>query len=370
MSCEYCTDEQKKESSDGHWLAGLVDGEGCFQIVRYHGGAQHRCRFTLALRADDTAVVQRARDILGVGDVRFYPCKTESRPLCTLVVNRKADIYHLLTFFSRFPLRSKKGLDFAHWSRHHGLPTGGKKAEESYRQMRGLRRYRNPFRLAPGEEDHECSICAPPAAGHDDMKTNVFPPVPEPPFALVDDVPQSEEDSASSSSGSRARGNGDPGQSQVRILPDAFGPEHKGFQIKGATSIDEFVAQEGGANAGRGGQESVQSEDEGSGVVGDGAGAEGVAEGGRTERGSGPGPGGEGVQPRSGGPNSGQPGRAIHPDDAARNAGCVPPGTRIHLPPGFAKGDCIGCESGEAAAPRPQRDQNLNSDDIEEFFSE
>lgn len=57
--------------ADGHWLAGLVDGEGCFSLItRVRVDSQRTrkqvdWRFALALRADDAVVLEHAREVMG-----------------------------------------------------------------------------------------------------------------------------------------------------------------------------------------------------------------------------------------------------------------------------------------------------------------
>lgn len=114
---------------DGHWLAGLVDGEGCFFLSttrtrRVRGGDRlYRClifEFKLALRADDMTTVRLAQELLEVGSLRVFQrgrsTSPNAKPLVTLVVYGREDIPRVIEFFRRFPLRSKKASDFRLWA--------------------------------------------------------------------------------------------------------------------------------------------------------------------------------------------------------------------------------------------------------------
>lgn len=118
--------------ADGHWLAGLVDGEGCFHLTtdrtRSVRGRGRRYRvlnfaFTLALRLDDRATLEQARKILGVGNIgvnrrgRGPATSPNAKPLAGLIVQKHDDLRHVVEFFRAYPLRSKKARDFAIWSR-------------------------------------------------------------------------------------------------------------------------------------------------------------------------------------------------------------------------------------------------------------
>jgi hypothetical protein len=106
----------------GNWLAGFVDGEGCFYIARIatrKKGVEYvnyRCAFTIGLRDDDRAIIEEIRNTFGFGlmaDVK--PRGIGKSPMVYLQVLNKADVLLLVDFFDRFPLRAKKARDFAIW---------------------------------------------------------------------------------------------------------------------------------------------------------------------------------------------------------------------------------------------------------------
>jgi hypothetical protein len=116
--------------ADGHWLAGLTDGEGCFILstnrMRYARGYDraYRCLafvFKIALRADDIATLHQAQRLLGAGTVRVFQRSgkatvANAKPLATFTIHARADIPIVIEFFRQFPLRSKKARDYAIWS--------------------------------------------------------------------------------------------------------------------------------------------------------------------------------------------------------------------------------------------------------------
>lgn len=124
------TGQTTMDVGNGHWLAGLTDGEGCFLLnttrVRSARGydRKYRCltfEFKIALRADDLETVQMAHALLGVGRVNVYrrsgrSTSRNAKPLATLTVYRRSDIARVIEVFRAYPLRSKKQRDFALWA--------------------------------------------------------------------------------------------------------------------------------------------------------------------------------------------------------------------------------------------------------------
>lgn len=120
---------------DGHWLTGLVDGEGCFFLSTFRTrgarGYDRKYRvltfeFKLALRIDDLQTVRLARTILGVGTVstvrrgdkaKGLSTSKNAKSLAVLTVYARTDISAVIEFFRRFTLRSKKARDFDVWAR-------------------------------------------------------------------------------------------------------------------------------------------------------------------------------------------------------------------------------------------------------------
>jgi len=107
------------DPSFGNWFAGFADGEGCFSIMSHSVGQKGKrvsCRFDLALRADDEAILEEIRDWLGgIGNIYSrYPL--QGNPQRVLTIQARADCVILREVFLRYPLRAKKAADFKIWA--------------------------------------------------------------------------------------------------------------------------------------------------------------------------------------------------------------------------------------------------------------
>lgn len=98
----------------GHWVAGFVDGEGCFFMVPVKRPGGYRPGFSLSVRADDAAIVLEICEKLGVGTTHYYQATSGSRVIRWHVQAQK-DCQRLVEFFEQFPLRAKKSNDFRVW---------------------------------------------------------------------------------------------------------------------------------------------------------------------------------------------------------------------------------------------------------------
>lgn len=102
----------------GHWLAGFVDGEGCFRIhkaKRTTGDTFYSCAFTLKLRDDDRPILDEICVTTNLGSVRAVRPDGNARPLAQWVVQNQIDCLALTQLFDVFPLRAKKARDFEIW---------------------------------------------------------------------------------------------------------------------------------------------------------------------------------------------------------------------------------------------------------------
>lgn len=102
------------EASFGYWFSGLVDGEGCFQIFRANKTG-YACSFHIAMRADDTPVLELARDTLGIGGLHTYYPKNRNA-FSSWQVRSRNECALLKEVLLKFSLRSKKRKDFDLWS--------------------------------------------------------------------------------------------------------------------------------------------------------------------------------------------------------------------------------------------------------------
>jgi hypothetical protein len=111
----------------GPWLSGFTDGEGCFQIwtARVRRWSRGGASFTIALRADDGAILELIQSFLGCGKIHRKPgrtCTCRSGKLSVINPQHffRVDSLSSLTdvvapHFERFPLLAKKRHDFAIW---------------------------------------------------------------------------------------------------------------------------------------------------------------------------------------------------------------------------------------------------------------
>ena len=118
------------------WIAGFVDGEGCFHIgvarnEELMWGFQILPEFTVVQHERDIALLHRLRTSLGCGVVR----RNAGDRMCL----RVRDLDHLsrfiVPFFERFRLRSRKGVDFQKFAR-----VVRRMARGDHRTLEGARR--------------------------------------------------------------------------------------------------------------------------------------------------------------------------------------------------------------------------------------
>ena len=140
----------------GSWLAGFIDGEGCFSIAASGNG--YRCDFIVKLRADDGDLLCWLRDELDLGTVRTGEhSNPNASPYARWVVSSKRELVRLTEILDWFPLRSKKMHDYAVWREavifwsNSDRPVDWMPMAEWYRELRKLRAYREPA-LPSGEK--------------------------------------------------------------------------------------------------------------------------------------------------------------------------------------------------------------------------
>lgn len=101
-----------------HWIAGFVDGEGCFHVglatnARATFGTQILPEFTVVQHRRDADVLHAMKRYFGCGVVRVNRGD--------VYAYRVRDMRHLHTiivpFFKKYPLHTQKRLDFAHLAR-------------------------------------------------------------------------------------------------------------------------------------------------------------------------------------------------------------------------------------------------------------
>lgn len=105
----------------GHWFAGFVDGEGCFDIhpIRGPGTVSYICRLSIGLRWDDAPILREIQQRTGLGDLRHHTANGGPRGntgnQARWTVAKKAEVAQLVLLFDRYPLRAKKRNDYLIW---------------------------------------------------------------------------------------------------------------------------------------------------------------------------------------------------------------------------------------------------------------
>jgi hypothetical protein len=103
----------------GSWLAGFIDGEGCFIVARGGGPAvrgSYYCRFQLKLRDDDVAVLHEIASRTGMGRVVAQRTRMRQHPQAVWQVVTRRDCAALVALLRRYPLRAKKAVDLDIWA--------------------------------------------------------------------------------------------------------------------------------------------------------------------------------------------------------------------------------------------------------------
>jgi hypothetical protein len=113
----------------GDWLAGFIDGEGCFQILenRSSGGwFRYRLWFRISLRDDDAEILYEIQRRTGLGSItRRGARRSEWGATVDWIVRQREEIRDLCEILDRYPLRAKKSRDFEIWKRAADLWIGG-----------------------------------------------------------------------------------------------------------------------------------------------------------------------------------------------------------------------------------------------------
>lgn len=117
-TCDKPAVEVSDPEAFGHYIAGLVDGEGTF-ITRRAQNTAH-CEFAIHIRSDDRPILDAIASFLGVG--KFYSHATDKSVHCLYRVSSREDTSQVIVpFFERFPLRAKKRHDFDIWKQAANL---------------------------------------------------------------------------------------------------------------------------------------------------------------------------------------------------------------------------------------------------------
>lgn len=115
------------EDLSGDYIAGFVDGEGCFVLkfrrdIRYERKSKPiyfywDAEFVIVLRADDKGILEQIQKTLGCGRISF-----DKRGSVRFSVSNLDDLKgKIIPFFEKHHLHTKKRFDFLLWKKSVGL---------------------------------------------------------------------------------------------------------------------------------------------------------------------------------------------------------------------------------------------------------
>ena len=98
---------------DAQWISGFVDGEGCFHVgINPHKemtvGFQVLPEFTVVQHKRDVKVLHALKSYFGCGVVRV----NHGDRMAYRVRSTKHLLEHIVPFFIKYPLKTKKNVDF------------------------------------------------------------------------------------------------------------------------------------------------------------------------------------------------------------------------------------------------------------------
>ncbi len=98
---------------DAQWITGFVDGEGCFHVgINPHpemtAGVQVLPEFTVVQHERDVQVLHALKDHFGCGVVRT----NHGDRMAFRVRSVKHLLLHIVPFFVKHPLKTRKNVDF------------------------------------------------------------------------------------------------------------------------------------------------------------------------------------------------------------------------------------------------------------------
>jgi hypothetical protein len=103
------------EKDFGNWLAGFIDGEGCFLIAYRKDRNAWTCQFRIRVREDDEEIIREIHQKTNIGRFFTHNIDKPTPPLACWEVSSKADCLRLVKLLDRYPLRAKKARDYIIW---------------------------------------------------------------------------------------------------------------------------------------------------------------------------------------------------------------------------------------------------------------
>ena len=113
MGKSWDSHDDHEDSGFGYWLAGFIDGEGCF-LVKGHSRGTYAPSFQIKVRRDDRAALVAAQRFVGAGQVADVD-GGESNPQARWVIQDRDGCQRLVDVLDKYPLRAKKRLDYLSW---------------------------------------------------------------------------------------------------------------------------------------------------------------------------------------------------------------------------------------------------------------
>nr|WP_234821257.1 DNA methyltransferase [Mycobacteroides abscessus] len=115
MGREWDSLNGREDAGFAYWLAGFIDGEGCFRVQRHERGT-YSCTFSINVRRDERGTLESVKRFLGVGTISEHEGSGNANPLCRYVIQDKAGCIRLVQVLDKYPLRAKKRLDYDAWA--------------------------------------------------------------------------------------------------------------------------------------------------------------------------------------------------------------------------------------------------------------
>lgn len=120
--------ENSSEKLPGDYVAGFVDGEGCFYLTyrsetRYERPGKPKYfrwtpYFAINVREDDKEILGKIKNTLGCGKIYILNRKKQWGSMAQYIIQNLDDLNTtVVPFFNKHPLRAKKRHDFELWSK-------------------------------------------------------------------------------------------------------------------------------------------------------------------------------------------------------------------------------------------------------------
>lgn len=102
---------------DNGWISGFTDAEGCFTVSFLRNSNAFRLRYLVSQKGDENLpVLSHFIVLFSVGALEAHSVKENFSYIITGVKNCE----HIFTYFSQFPLRTKKSKSYTLWRSLHG----------------------------------------------------------------------------------------------------------------------------------------------------------------------------------------------------------------------------------------------------------